>query len=343
MQILQFFFLVLLNLFCIIDCCWIFSTFNSSICKTCQYQYYYDFPLTDPNSEFPENSCKKITINSAITYKIYITDKTGDCLNCTGTISNPYNNIITAFITTWKKSITNLETNLYFYLIGSSHYINKNDWGSQNTVNIFRRIYSNITLAPLSCADYNILGCFDKNYPVKPIIYLKTDQFYLFIGYQMYVLNLIFDGSDIQMANFTTTETRNTKICQFYDLNQTFLHNYNNSKANCFLRNKIINTSNDSLSLFNLEVIMDDFFHSASIKPTIFIQDCEFIYIHSFNSVNKGYKSLISGMTWSHRVYIYRTKIDYFYMVNGIYNSRNYDKFLSPIYKNDFEYDGYIY
>ena len=343
MEILSLFFLLFLN-FYDTNSCFLSSSLNSSNCKACTYPSYYDFPLTDPNSEFPSTSCKSLSI-SKYTIKIYINNTIGNCSDCTGTITSPYNNIITALIKTWKIANTYYMNDLYFYLIGTSHYINKNDWGSQDYITIFRRTYANITWMPLYCSDYNISGCFDNNLPIKPVVYLKTDQFYIFICNNLTINNVIFDGSDIQLANFTTINTLYTKICEFSDLNSTYTPNFSNPKINCSLRNKIVNTSKDSYSLFNLEVILDDYTHSEyrTIKPTIYILNCEFLYIHSFNSVNKGYKSLIAGIIWSHQVFIYWTKFNYFYLVGGIYFSRIFDNFYMPTFKNNYELEKFVY
>ena len=313
--------------------CFVNSTI-AGYCRSCSSTYYYNFNVSSPNAEFPSTSCLSLKTSTPPTLKIYVSNSTNNCSSCNGTIQNPYNNLIKAFIATWKASVSYSNNNLTFYLIGTTHFINKYDWGSQETIQIFRRFYANITILPLSCKDFNISGCFSPNDTIKPTIYLKTDQFSIFVVSNLSLINVTFDGRDMHMANFTTNDSLYTTICQFNDLNQTYIENSaNNLTQNCSLRNRTILTSNGSYSLFYLEYFIEK---TSSNTPSINLYDCDFNLINSFNSANNGYVSLIGASVWSHNLNFYRTSFEYFHMPNGVYNSKINDTYYFPCFSSNY-------
>lgn len=317
----------------LIECCYLLSPSDSQKCRACAYDEYNNvFSIDAPNQEFPLNECYWQNYRTKI-LKIYISNNySKDCSTCTGTLTNPYNNIINAFIKSWANVIPSYIATLTFYLIGQTHFINKNDWGSQETVQIFRRFFGKITIKPLLCSENSIDGCFDFSFMGKPIVFLKTDQFYLFVGSAMNIEDIVFDGSDIQLANYTTNETKYKKICDLNDLNGTTTNlTINDLKYNCSLRNKIVNTSNNSYSLFQMEPYLE----YSIFQPILKIKNCEFLYFHSFSSKNDGYKSFISSLACSNKIQLINTTFNYFYLAAGIFNVLSYDVWFSAVFKTE--------
>ena len=334
------FFLYYLSIFSLLgvifslDLCFLYTSTDKTLCLSCQFNSYINLTVFDPNFAFLSTLCTYSNTKIIYQEKVYIMNNNSyDCSNCNGAINNPYNNIVSAFIQTWKKALPYFQHNLTFYLIGSSHYINKYDWGVSEKVYMFRRAYSNITIIPLLCSEYNITGCYSTN-SIKPVIYFKTDQFYFFISLNMTIINIVFDGSDILMGDLTTNETKYYKLCNFTYLNQTYDSNSIDPLMNCSLRNRAFNSSNDSYGLFNLEPRLEVLNLNVS---SINIRDCEFINFNSFASMSNGYISLISATAWTHQVYVNRTLFNYIYLASGIYNTKTYDSYYVSLFPNEYQ------
>ena len=211
--------------------------YSQDFCLDCAFDSYKD--NVGVFGRFPIASCKK-RVN--LPYNKIIFVSSSKCLRnsaCNGSESSPYDNLIIAFRNEGLLANKFLNSSLDFKLLGSQHYILRKDMSSDGREQLFRRIFTNITIRPHYCSEKLITGCFQKD--EKPSIVVKTDTFYFFIAYRLKLLNLSFNGIDLHTHTSitlnTTTGCHNLEsiCCNISLTRMTFT-----SSRPCALQNRVL-------------------------------------------------------------------------------------------------------
>ena len=150
-----------------------------------------------------------------------------------GSLNIPYKSLISAFIQESANMIQYLQSNITLVLIGTTHYILRQDVPFDGYY-FFRRVFADITIKPLFCSDFIWPGCLNSYETLN--IYIKTDAFYIFItkGLSLNSLNFIAidlplqTGNDINAAyNLPITQCRSNDLTAVYGSSLCGLKNGN--------------------------------------------------------------------------------------------------------------------
>lgn len=278
-------------------------------CILCQHLYYDKNFLTDQRLSLfiDEKNCVSKIIIQVYVAKILIFDSSPLLEKYDPNIFNKsYNCIEEAFEKESQIATTYLFSDITFYLSGKYFVLRKNFRYSNQE--FFRRSFVNISIISL-------------NEDQPSIIYLKTNEFFIFISGFCLVKNIIFDGSDILAQNENLFDECyndiNIKCCNEKDLIQ-------NSSNACYLKKKIFEKNSlNTFGLFNLEFIFD---YENNNIPKIFILNCTFVNFYPLKNV--GFTSLIYFCSISGIILIEFSKIKNSYFPLGIIYSSKKDKIL---------------
>ena len=255
--------------------CLIYDSSSLNNCSFCSYQYYLNESF---NSETDLQKCFPKT-QPYFEKFIYISNKTTtNESNHSGSIQDPYEDLMVAFATESSQAMEHLSGKIIFNLIGDNHYLISNV--DSLIQQLFRRTLLDIVIKPLFCDEYLMDGCFNFN-DEKVTIILKTDEFAFYISKSLIFQNVILLAADlsldIQSANSQCLTEKTSQCCLESDLA--------NANSDCSLISKSFVSNNLELySLFNLEMIIDN---SNFTIPSLSIENCDFKDFYSFKNSHR--------------------------------------------------------
>jgi len=300
-------------------------SYDSSTCRTCHYDYYFNSSFDWNSVSFPPADCVKK--QNTLEDILYV-DSSSDCSQgnlCNGTLSFPFNDLFTALETIMVNSMPYINSSIHIYLYGSmSHTLYSNEVSNQGFF-IFRRLDMEVVIETLLCSEINITGCYNDSSLAE--ILIKRNDIFFFISNQITFKNLRFNGIDT-LAYTETNDTsfkesnKNIAFCSEAD----FL-NFNSQKSICYLQNNdTLFLDNMMYGLFNLEILYDN---PRFATPQLIIQNCEFIYLNFIQESSYFMQSLISVLQGSPiSISFENTNISKFLSMKGILNlNQNPDSF----------------
>ena len=262
----------------------LFSLISSQTLSLCPYSTSATSYQETLRVSFAENlaSCQaksltEISRNILITNSACSSEETAAFQGC-------YENLLAAFQSEARIVTKYQEIAVNFLIKPGKHYILK-VFLEISEEELFRRNSVKITIKPLFA-----------NSLVE--IYVKTNEFYLFIAESLFLQDLTFIGEDLEVKNMNFTEKcYNTK-------EKCCLDHRNSSDSQCFLQGKTVEKTAEITEgvygLFNLEELFDD---PMKKTPVFTIRNCNF---SSFQVISheKGWGSLIVLSPFSAKIVI---------------------------------------
>lgn len=229
------------------------ASFSFSICTNDVFCYICPFDTYDVNYEtnlrlsYGQNqalefgSCLPKNI-SILKQRNVLVMNSPICVECQKiTFDANYNSLGQALENESRFCLTYLYSQINFYLQGGDHYLVKNDFSTINP-HFFRRILSDIKI---------------QNFPGEIVnIYLKTNNFFIFVSKTFIVENITFFGYDLVLNEDNPCRNiKNQHVVLESKLNQTYDEN-----INCSIKGAkaITNGIETDYGFFNIEYIFDN-------------------------------------------------------------------------------------
>eukprot|EP01016_Furgasonia_blochmanni_P025536 TRINITY_DN27391_c0_g1_i2.p2 TRINITY_DN27391_c0_g1~~TRINITY_DN27391_c0_g1_i2.p2 ORF type:complete len:270 (-),score=44.01 TRINITY_DN27391_c0_g1_i2:59-868(-) len=200
-------------------------------CPACGLEYYPNVLSTNLYFDIPAVNClPKLTVSTYnSTFYVF-----GQDVNPSQypTLIPSYTSLGSALLAAFKAATPYRYSELRFYLLGTTHFINFDDFPTSETIKpllLFRRLNTSITIEPLPCSVSNITSlCFNPGYSERPTIYLKTEQFHIFVANSLIFRNLIVDGTDLHLEFFNAPQK---SLKSLYCANASMELNYSSQTA----------------------------------------------------------------------------------------------------------------
>ena len=260
---------------------------DDDTCSSCSYQTYSLQYIINPFSRIPASSCLPKDLANIYNKTVFIQPGSSCGSLCDGTSNLPYPDIFSAFLAESQRSAPYaIDSYINFLLVGGPHYLLRKMLIS-GYFGFFRKQRLIIKIRPALCSETILSGCYEYE-GMMAMIYVKTDEAFIFNSGTLLVENIIFNASDLHLQTGNDASALYNQEIMECDLVQIM----NSSNSQCYISSVMINRLDENswlypYGLFTNELIFD--LHQANSNayfPNLTIKNCEF---HSFHSVKAGF------------------------------------------------------
>lgn len=294
---------------------------DDNTCSSCAYQAYSLSFISSPFLRIPSSSCLPRNLSTLYIQTVHIQPGSLCGVSCDGTEANPYPELFAAFLDqSQKASPFALDSEINFLLVGGPHYLLRKNLLT-GYFGFFRKQRLKITIRPALCSETQLFGCFNDS-TQKVIVYVKTDEVFIFNSGILIVQNVVFNASDLhmQMGNDPTADyNQEVSDCDFLKIMD--------SSNQCYIPGTTISRIDENswlypYGLFTNELIFDYHLSQPNASyPNLTIDNCEFHYFHSMKS-GFGFISLVKLAPHPNNLVLTKTIFIGGFMFNGLFANR---------------------